>query len=329
MRLPLEICRIAGWFSVYASVHSPWHQPAHEIYKYKQQSPSPDCSIHEGIEDWRVVSRQVLPVEDLHAFVKVYCSAHRTQSARGTMHVIDDCGWQVKNGPAGLLDAPAPVDVLAEHEYVLIEQADFVYRLTTHHHAGAGERIYFDRLVGVLESEVVFGESFVFGKQPAQISDTEESGFDGWKRAAAGQLQSAVGVEHFGTDRTALGMLCQVVGELADGTVFDLCVRVEQEHMLAQAFWNRLIASFRETQIVFVLNQAHVWKASLKHLHGIVAGVVVHDPDFKIVGLRLELNRLQASGKKVRSFPINDDDRYARLCHCVIIVRVLGLGLAG
>ena len=154
-------------FQSYALMHSPWHKPAHEIYKYKQQSPRPDCSIHEGIEDWRVIWRQVLPIEDFHAFVKVYCSAHRTQSAGGPVHVINDRRRQVKNRPARLLDAPTPVDILAEHEYVLIEKPDLVYRLTTNHHARARKCIYFNCLIRVLESQVVFRQCFALGKEPA------------------------------------------------------------------------------------------------------------------------------------------------------------------
>ena len=188
---------------------------------------------------------------------------------RGRRHVIEL--------PAGSVEAIAPVDVLAVHEVVLVEQADLVHGGLSHHHAGTRQHLDLGRLLGVEMGQMVAGNERVLGKEAAQARHLAEGRQWRGKAAAAVELQGAVWIEDFAAAGPGFRVLVQERDHRVQRVSAHDGIGVDQQRVFAGHLPQGHVVAGREPHIGLVANQLHVRKFRGYHVGAAIGRGVVND----------------------------------------------------
>ena len=153
-------------------------------------------------------------------------------AVRGAPDVHGLGAGEEEDTPTRLAEPVAPVGLLAEHEEVLVEQADLVRGVAADEQAGAEQPVDLAHPV-VVEAALVEG---VQGLRPRrQLAQEQVLGREppeGWKRARRA-LQRPVGIEQTRSDDRRVRMLIRKPGELLGAVADQPRIGVQQQEVAA------------------------------------------------------------------------------------------------
>ena len=135
----------------------------------------------------------------------------------------------VDDPPARALDPECPVEILAVHEEVVVEQPDRVDDFVSHHHEGTDNRVDVGDRTLVDEREPVSPERPRAWEQPAETHHMVEGGHRTRKTAFAGVIELTVLEMEPRAGRADIGVLGEEIEHLPERPRRHHRVRVQQQ----------------------------------------------------------------------------------------------------
>lgn len=210
------------------------------------------------------------------------------------------------------------------HEVVAVEEADFGHRLAFSHHAGAGYRLYRNRVLGKrFQMTIETAKPGVIRHQPMKLKNLAKDPPRIGDIAPRAALLAAIGIDQPGPGDPGTSLVQDRVAHGGQGARQQPTIRVQQQHQVAAAGLQSDIARLSETDIAVERDNFEIQASAIVGLDlgeaGIGRIIVDHHDLDRVVADILGYHAVERRAQKRPGVEIHDHDRDKhRIARCFI-----------
>ena len=223
----------------------------------------------------------VLAIKNLHCTIEQYNAPAGKILAALAPEMYDLVVGHVKNFPARLFYSIAPVQVVAVHDVILVEDTDLLDDLPSDHHAAPGDGVHFAGLVVIAMCHQVLAEAFGSGEKPVQSQKVKHRRRYGGKASPALVLERAVPVQYLWAAGTDVRMLFHKPDQTVESAVLDYSVIVQRQNVPSLRRPDALVVCLDKSRIVGIFYKSYRRKSIFNHLCTSVGRAVIDDDNFE------------------------------------------------